>query len=111
MDIVDFLNAFDAQHGGGDGVETHFSRQAFQKNVAAFAKNSGSRPKNHRANANADYGVDPNGAGPANAERAGDDGQVGKSVAEVMDPYAANVEVASAAMNSQGDAAVDDQRK
>src|ERR1700683_279 len=111
MDIVDFLNAFDAQHGSGDGVETHFSRQSFQKNMAAFAENSASGPKNHRAYANADYWVDPNRTSPADAERTGDDGHVGKSVAEVVDPYAADVEGASAAMDSESDTAVDDQRE
>jgi len=109
VDVMHLHDTVNPQQGGGDFLEVNFPRQTLEENVAAFAQNSGAGPQDHRADAHSDHGIEPGGAGPANAESADHDGDVGKSVAQIVDPDAANVEVAATAMDGEGDASIDDQ--
>jgi hypothetical protein len=111
MDIVDFLNAFDAEKSGGDFFQLNFPGQAFQKNVCGFAENSCAGPEDHNADADTDDWIDPVSAAPANRKSATDDRDVGKSIAEIVNPDGADIQIAAAAVDGERDAAVDDQRE
>lgn len=109
MHVVHFLNPCNRQDGPGHFFDADFARTAFKENVGRLAQDADAGPQNQKANGQAEQRVDPVETGEMNEDGASNDGDVGKSVAEIVDQDAAHVEIAARFDQGQGNAAVDSQ--
>lgn len=107
VEIVNFLDALDGEDGAGDLFDLQFAGTALEEDVGGFAENADAGPEDEKADGEAEERIDPGEVRGVDDDRAGDDGDVGEGIAEVMDQDAAEIEVAAATDESEGDAAVD----
>src|SRR6266852_1326469 len=101
MYVVNLVNTFNGKHRARDFFHTHFEWTSFQQNVGRFAQNSDAGPEDEKADGETENGVEPLRAGDSNGDGAGDDRDVGKSVAEIVDKNAAQIEIVAAAYERQ----------
>lgn len=107
VDVVHFVDAFDLQKGSSNFFDAGFAGAAFEEDVGGFAKNTDAGPENEHADGEAEERVDPVSAGETDGDGAGNDGDIRKSVAKIVDEDAAEIEIAAATNESKRDAAVD----
>lgn len=107
VDVMDFLHALDGKDGASNVFDAQFTGAAFEKNVRGFAEDADAGPEDEQADGQAESRIDPMGSGGADDDGADDDGDVRKSVAEIVNEDAAQIEIAAAADESESDAAVD----
>src|SRR5437899_559454 len=84
VDVVDLLDAGDAQDGVGHFLEHHIPGQAFEQDVSGFFQDAVARPQHQHADGRADGGVHPVCAGRADDQRPGKYADVGESVAKIV---------------------------
>ena len=106
VNVMDFLHAFDGEHGASDFFQAQFTRTAFEKDVRGFAQDADARPQHKQSDGEAEERINPVRAGDVNDDRAGDDGDVRKGITEIVDQDAAQIEIAATADERQSDAAV-----
>jgi hypothetical protein len=109
VDVVNFLDAFDAQNRAGYFFELHAAGQTFEQDVGALAQDAVAGPQDHRADGEADGGIDPVRARPVNRQRPGKNGHAGKSVACGVDDDRAQVQIVAALRQRQSDPAIHNQ--
>src|SRR5437870_6116626 len=110
VNVVDLLDARDAQDGVGHFLEHHIPGQAFEQDVSGFFQDTVARPQHQHADGPADGGVHPVCAGRADDQGPGKYADVGEGVAKIVNQHAAQVEVAAAAQQGKRDAAIHGQR-
>ena len=91
---------------GFDALQLHAAGSAFQQDVQALADDADGRPEDHDADADGERGIDPALAGEGDGDATGDHRGRGQRVADFVHDGAAQVDVAMAAHEQQGDAAV-----
>ncbi len=74
--------------------------------MRGFAQNADAGPQHEKADGQAEEWVDPAQAGHVNGDGADEDGDVGEGVAEIVHQDTAEIQVAAAFDESEGDAAV-----
>ena len=96
MNIVDFANARNFQHGIRDPFQIHSLGEALQQDVGRFRNDAERRPHDHSRNQEGDDRIDQRLAGSMNQPGSGDEGNVGKRVAQVVNEDRAQVQIAAA---------------
>ena len=110
VDVVNFVDAGDGEDGPSDFFNLQVLRTAFEQDVGGVTQNADAGPQNKEADGEAEDRVNPTEAGVMNGDGAGDDGDVGESVAEIVNEDAAEIKVLVATHDGEGDAAVDGER-
>ena len=70
---------------------------AFQQDVGGLAEDADAGPEDQKTNSDAEERIDPVEASIVNGNCAGDDGDVGKSVAEIVNEDAAEIQITMSA--------------
>lgn len=91
VDIVNFVHALDRKHGAGHIFDAAVVRATFEQNVGGLLKDADAGPKDEDADREAEERIDPAKAGRSDDDGANDDGDIGESVAEIVDQDAAQV--------------------
>jgi len=76
VNVMDFLHAFDGEHGGERLLPSAVHATAFEKDVRGFAQDADARPQHKQSDGEAEERINPVRAGDVNDDRAGDDGDV-----------------------------------
>src|SRR5437868_14023404 len=106
MKVVHIVYTVDRTHGSLDRSDLHTARRALQKNIEGFAHYAESRPENQCANTERKRGINPILSGDQDRTTACDNRSRGKRVANLVQKSAANVDIATAAVEQQCDNAV-----
>jgi hypothetical protein len=111
VDVVDFLNALDAQDRTRHGFQTNAFRQPLQQNVPGFAEKAIRGPEYEGGDGHADGRIKPlctrrsNGNGPCK------DAEIRNRIAEIMKEQTSEVKIAPAADQCESDCTVNGQRQ
>src|ERR1700687_2076741 len=106
VNVVDFLHAFDSEDSASDFFQAEFTRAAFEKDVRRFAQDANAGPQHEQSDGETKERIDPTRAGNVNDHGADDDGDVRKSITEVVNQDASQIEIAAAGDERESDAAV-----
>ncbi len=104
--IMDFLDAFDGEHGASDVLDAELERSTFEEDVSGFAQDADAGPEDENTDGDAENRIDPEGAGEMNEDGAANDSDIGEGVAEIVNENAAEIEIAASTNKSEGDTAV-----
>ena len=107
VQVVNIDDASDGAHFRDDGLEFHRAGRAFEKDIQALANNADRRPQDHASDGNGECRVNPAMAGDHDGPASGDDRCRGESVANLVNDYRAQIQVATAAKQQHGDGAVE----
>ena len=106
VEVVDIVDAGDGTNGGFDALQFHAPGGAFEQDVEALANDPDGRPQDHDADSDGEGGIDPAMAGERDGDTSGDDRGGGERVTNFVHDGAAQIDVAMATHEQQGDSAV-----
>src|SRR5215831_174436 len=108
VQVVHVVDAFDFANGAFHVFDLETARRTFEQNVQRLAHDAEAGPQDQDADSDGERGIDPVLAGGEDGPAAGDDGGSLEGVADLVEESAADVDVASGAIEQERDDAVHD---
>jgi hypothetical protein len=109
VDVMNFLHSGNAQDGTRHFFQVNALGEAFEQNIAGFAEQAVGGIEDQGGDEYTDGWIEPLRAGHMDGHGSHQNSDVGKRVAQIVQEQAAEIDVAAAANQGQGDAAVDGQ--